>query len=73
MEDATTASALLRQYLPKGTDLNTFTQDDLDAMADSPNARARRPFPSRSLCSNARLVPAAAALNSITQPCCIRD
>ena len=39
---------LLRQYMPKGSDLSIYSQDDLDAIALSLNTRPRARFNSDS-------------------------
>lgn len=36
------SNGLLRQYLPKGPDLSVYSREELDAIADSMNARPRQ-------------------------------
>jgi transposase, IS30 family len=40
-------NGLLRQYLPKGTDLTVFDQEDLNAIAFKLNTRPRKSMASR--------------------------
>lgn len=39
---------LVRQYLPKGTDLSIYSQEQLDAIADEINHRPRKGLGERS-------------------------
>jgi len=44
-------NGLLRQYMPKGTDLSVYTHEELDAIADSMKDRQPRPTSSNSAAS----------------------
>ena len=56
-------NGLLRQYLPKGTDLSIYSQEELNAIADSLNSRPRATHNRRT-----PLQVFAAALANVHQP-----
>jgi IS30 family transposase len=61
-------NGLLRQYLPKGTDLSIYSQDELDAIADSLNRRPRATHDFRSPLEVFATMLATACQPSCTSP-----